>query len=155
MASLSAQKTERLLLKKVPVWLMVLLSFFSLGFYMGIWMLNRKEDIKEMKLAHHLPFLWWRIVTFLLLLFFFLNIFRNFIFTEFGYLYVESLDTIFTFFFLGLLYYSTFRIREVVEEVSTITYNKYLLFFFHIFYIQYKVNRNVVDHPTQSSISSF
>ena len=148
----SGQLTERPLLKKVPVWLMVLLSIFSLGFYMGFWILNRREDIKEMKSVHHIPFLWWRIVTLLLVVLFFLNIFHPFFFTEFGYLHIESFDIIFTFFFIGLLYYTAFRIREVIEDVSTINYNSYLLFFFHIFYIQYKINRKVVEGSKPASI---
>ena len=135
------------ILKKIPVWLMVLLSIISLGFYMGLWVLNRKEDMKELRKSHHIPFLLWTVATILLCVFAFLTIFNKFIFTEIGYLYVESFDTIFAFFFIGLLYYSTFRIREIIEGVSSISYNKYLLFFFHIFYIQYKVNRSVLEKP--------
>ncbi len=140
----SKKQSEQPLLKKVPIWLMILLSVLSLGFYLGFWLLNRKKDLNVLQPNHHIPFTLWTISTVLLIVFFFLNTFNHFIFSNIGYLYVESIDTIFTFFFVGLLYYSAFRIREIIEGTSTITFNKYLLFFFHIFYIQYKVNREVI-----------
>ncbi|MCG7344232.1 hypothetical protein MHZ92_08810 [Sporosarcina sp. ACRSL] len=138
----ASKQNEQPLLKKVPIWLMILLSVLSLGFYLGFWLLNRKRDLNALQSTNHIPFTLWTISTVLLIVFFFLNTFNHFIFSNIGYLYVESMDTIFTFFFIGLLYYSAFRIRELIEETSTITFNKYLLFFFHIFYIQYKVNQN-------------
>lgn len=144
MKTTSTKKTEDLLLKKAPVWLMVILSIISMGFYMGIWMLNRKKDVQQLNSVNHVPFYLWSISTILLIVFFFLNVFRHFIFTDIGYLYVESFDIIFSFFFVGLLYYTVFRMRELIESTSSIKYNQFLLFFFHIFYIQYKVNQNAI-----------
>ncbi|MFD1204966.1 MULTISPECIES: hypothetical protein [Sporosarcina] len=144
MKTTSTKKTEDLLLKKAPVWLMIILSIISMGFYMGIWMLNRKKDVQQLNSVNHVPFYLWSISTILLIVFFFLNVFRHFIFTDIGYLYVESFDIIFSFFFVGLLYYTVFRMRELIESTSSIKYNQFLLFFFHIFYIQYKVNQNAI-----------
>lgn len=144
MKTTSTKKTEDLLLKKAPVWLMVILSIISMGFYMGIWMLNRKKDVQQLNSVNHVPFYLWSISTILLIVFFFLNVFRHFIFTDIGYLYVESFDIIFSFFFVGLLYYTVFRMRELIESTSSIKYNQFLLLFFHIFYIQYKVNQNAI-----------
>lgn len=138
------KKSERTLLKKVPVWLMIVLTIFSLGVYLGFWLLNRKDDLNDLQPKNHIPFTLWTISAILLVIFFFLQTFNQFIFTNIGYLYVESIDIIFSFFFVGLLYYSVFRIREMIEDNSAIRLNKFLLFFFHVFYIQYKVNRNAV-----------
>lgn len=135
------KKKTRPLLKNVPIWLMILLSIISLGAYIGLWMVNRKNDLDDLKKLNHIPFALWTFFTVGLFIFLFLNVFNHFIFSNIGSLYVESFDTIFTFFFVGLLYYSIFRIRDVIEESTAIKFNVYLLFFFHIFYIQYKVNQ--------------
>lgn len=147
------KENTKFLLKKVPIWLMVILSVISLGSYIGLWMVNRKNDINDIKKVNHIPFSLWTFFTVVLFVFLFLNVFNHFIFSEIGSLYVESFDTIFTFFFIGLLYYSVFRIRDVIEEKTTMTFNKYLLFFFHIFYIQYKINRKEIGQTDLKQVS--
>jgi hypothetical protein len=124
-------------LKNVNIIVMVLLSIFSLGFYMGVWMLNRKNDIQQLSMRNHISFGLWRLFTVGLFLFLSLNILKNFIFTEYGFLLIDSYDTIFTFFFIGLVNYSAFRLVELLEKKTDMKFNKVLL----TFYIQFKVNK--------------
>ncbi|MFX3673025.1 MAG: hypothetical protein ACE3JQ_01075 [Paenisporosarcina sp.] len=129
------------LLKPANVILMIFLSIFSLGVYIGVWFLNRKCDIEKMDDRKTVPFMWWKLCTAVLIVFLILNIIKNFIFTEYGFLYIESFDTIFTFFMVGLVNYSAFRIAESIEDKTEIEFNRVLLFLFTIFYIQFKTNR--------------
>ncbi len=128
-------------IKKVNIIVMVLLSIISLGFYMGVWMLNRKNDIQQLSTRNHISFGLWRLFTVGLFLFLSLNILKNFIFTEYGFLLIDSFDTIFTFFFIGLVSYSAFRLAELLEKKTDLKFNKVLLTFFNVFYIQFKVNK--------------
>jgi len=128
-------------LKKVNIIVMVLLSIFSLGFYMGVWMLNRKNDIQQLSTRNYISFGLWIFFTVGLFLFLSLNILKNFIFTEYGFLLIDSYDTIFTFFYIGLVNYSAFRLAELLEKKTDLKFNKVLLTFFNVFYIQFKVNK--------------
>ena len=135
-------------LKKTNVFLMVLLSIFTLGFYMGVWWLNRKNDIRQLSERNYIPFGWWQFFAAGLFLFLLLNILKKFIFTEYSFLYIESYDTIFTFFYIGLLNYSAFRLAELLENRTEIRFNRILLTVFTLFYIQFKVNK---EHKIQAS----
>lgn len=128
-------------LKHVNIIVMVLLAFVTMGSYIGIWVLKRRQDIQNLTSKSSINYSWWRFFTIGLFVFLFLRIFGSIYITEFGMAFIESMDIIFSFFFVGLLYYSIFRIKELLEEKEMIDLNNYLLFFFHIFYIQYKVNR--------------
>ena len=56
-----------------------------------------------------------------------------------------------SFYFLGLLYYSLFRMKELLEErYEDISLNPWLLVLFHVWYLQFKINRlegNGHDQP--------
>lgn len=134
-------KNKGTILKRVNVFLMIILSIFSLGVYIGIWFINRARELKLLDQKRRIPFKWWNFFTGILIIFLGLNIIKNFVFSDFGFLYIESFDTIFSFFLIGLLNYSAFRIAEVFEEKEDIEFNRILLFFFTIFYIQFKTNR--------------
>lgn len=134
-------RTKVALLKPANVIFMILMSVFSLGVYIGVWFLNRKHDIEKMDDRKTVPFIWWKLFTVVLIMFLILHIIKNFIFTDYGFLYIESFDTIFTFFMIGLVNYSAFRIAESIEDNTEIEFNRVLLFMFNIFYIQYKTNR--------------
>ena len=142
MANLKAKKLEKpkQLLKHANIVVMVLLAFITMGSYIGIWVLRRRQDIQSITTKSNINYGWWRFFTIGLFVFLFIRIFGSIFITEFGMGFMESMDIIFTFFFVGLLYYSIFRIKELLEEKEMIDFNNYLLFFFHIFYIQYKVN---------------
>ncbi len=68
--------------------------------------------------------------------------FNTLFLTEYGIAIFDSIETIFTFIGLGLLYFSVFRAKEAIEhEFQEEIYNPWLLFLFHIWYLQYKINR--------------
>ena len=134
------------LFKRANVLLMIFLSIFSLGLYIGIWFINRKKDLEIFDRKRTIPFKWWNVFVAILFIFLLLNIVKNFFFTEYGFLYIESFDIIFTFFMMGLVNYSAFRIAEALEENTDIELNRVLLFFFTIFYLQHKVNRHELNH---------
>ncbi|WP_075618562.1 DUF4234 domain-containing protein [Paenisporosarcina indica] len=135
-------------LKKTNLFVMILLSFFSLGFYMSVWWLKRKDDIRQLSEKNYIPFGWWKFFALGLFMFLLLNILRAFIFTDYGFLVIESFDTIFTFFFIGLLNYSSFRLAETLESKTDIRFNRILLTLFNLFYIQFKVNK---EHKLQTT----
>lgn len=143
MANLKQKKIEKpkQSLKHANIIVMVLLAFITMGSYIGIWVLRRRQDIQSITSKSSISYGWWRFFTIGLFVFLFIRIFGSIFFTEFGMAFMESMDLIFSFFFIGLLYYSIFRIKELLEEKELIDLNNYLLFFFHIFYIQYKVNQ--------------
>ena len=66
--------------------------------------------------------------------------------SDYGKEIINSYETIFNYLFVGLHYYSIFRIKEIMEEYFDMELNIFLLFFFHIFYIQYKINQNQQTH---------
>jgi len=139
---------ERQPLKKINLFVVILLSIFSLGFYMSVWWLKRKDEIRQLSEKNHIPFGWWKFFALGLFMFLLLNILKNFIFTDYGFLVVESFDTIFTFFFIGLLNYSSFRLAETLESKTDLRFNRILLTFFNFFYIQFKVNK---QHKLQTT----
>lgn len=143
--------------KKVPVGLVVLFTFLSLGIYIGYWFLSRKKTIKEFKRSHVIPFKWWLFFT-VILVFSFLNRFiGSIILSPYGIAIFDSIDIIVSFYFLGLLYYSVFRIKEIVEEAyEEEIFSSWLLVLFHVWYIQYKLNRlGDIDHEEKSFTPQF
>ncbi len=134
------------LFKRANVLLMIILSIFSLGLYIGIWFINRKKDLEIFDRKRTIPFKWWNVFVAILFVFMLLNMLKNFVFTEYGFLYIESFDIIFTFFMMGLVNYSAFRSAEALEENTDIEFNRVLLFFFTIFYLQHKSNRYELNH---------
>lgn len=126
---------------KTNVFLMVIFSILTMGTYIGYWFLKRRNDIERIDLNHHLSFGMWKLFTFISFAMLLVQLFGGMILSEVGLLTMDSLNMMFSFLFFGVLYYSIFRIKEVVEENSEIELNKYALFFMHIYYIQYKLNR--------------
>lgn len=128
--------------KKVHVGLVILYSFLSLGIYLGYWFLNRKESIKEYRGSHALPFKWWLVFTGLLVVSFLYRFIGPIVLTPYGTALFDSIDLIVSFYFLGLLYYSVFRLKEILEEAyGERIFSSWLLVLFHVWYLQYKINR--------------
>ncbi len=121
--------------------LVIILSLVTFATYIGFWFLKRKDAFNNFG-KHHVPFNLWIVATIFLVISLVHFIIGNFIFTPFGLVYIESYNIILTYLFIALLYYSIFRIKDVLErEYHHLELNKYLTFFFHIWYIQYKINQ--------------
>lgn len=128
------------LFKKTNVPLMVFLSSVSLGIYVPYWFLSRRKNFETLK--NNLNFTALKVLFGLYTFSFILNFVHTAIFTELGINVFNSLDLILTFFGLGIMYFSVFRARDSIEdELNEKVYNPWLLVIFHIWYLQYKLNR--------------
>ncbi|MDN4492242.1 hypothetical protein [Ureibacillus aquaedulcis] len=127
--------------RKFNLLFMILLSFITLGAYIGVWFLQHKQRFEEFSQKTKLYFGWWKFFTIFSFVFLFIKLFGSMVLSEYGIVNIQSYETIFNFFFIGLLYYSIFRLKDCLEEEYDLYLNKYLLFFFHIFYIQFKLNQ--------------
>ncbi|GAA0465656.1 hypothetical protein [Alkalibacillus silvisoli] len=128
-------------LPKTYLILMIIMTFITLGAYIGFWFLKRKKHFQSINQQHYIPFRWWVVATIYLVISLLLALVGELIFTPYGLVHIESLEFILVYFFLALLYFSIFRVKELLEEFEGLEINKYLLFIFHIFYLQYKINR--------------
>jgi len=132
--------TENHSLKKSNMFLLVFLSIITLGAYIGLWFLRQREDINRLSGKNGIHFGLWRLFVFLSFAFLFIRLFGAMILSDYGMAYMLSFDTLFSYLFIALLYYSIFRLKDVLEVEEGLELNKYLLFFLHIFYIQFKIN---------------
>lgn len=139
------EKSEMIYMKKTNVFFVVFLSVLTLGIYIGYWFLSRKKDIIRLREQNYIPFKWWLVFIIFLVVSFIYQFLGAAFLTDLGLNFFDSLDTICSFFYLGLLYYSTFRLKELLEEeVEEEIFSPVLLVLFHIWYLQYKINR-IVD----------
>jgi len=128
--------------KKLNLLWMILLTFFTLGAYIGIWFIKNKKNIVNMSAKHGIQFGIWILFTVISFSFLFISLFGGVVLSDYGEEIINSYETIFNYLFVGLHYYSIFRMKEMMEEYLDMDMNVYFLFFFHIFYIQYKINQN-------------
>jgi purine-cytosine permease-like protein len=138
----TSQMSNQSSLKKVNVALVILLSILTMGVYLGYWILNRRKSIEAISEHNFIPFKWWWACTIYLIVSLLYKIIGIFILTAYGMAVFDSVDIILSFYFLGLLYYSVFRIKELLENIfCEDTFKPWLLVLFHIWYLQYKINR--------------
>ncbi|QPC48280.1 hypothetical protein [Mangrovibacillus cuniculi] len=128
--------------KKVPLLLTLLLSFITFGVYMAYWFIRERKNFTNQEGIRVISIkLWWAFLLFLIVSFFH-SLIGTFLFTPYGLAITESVDVILSAYFLGLLYYSVFRIRDIVEDThQEKIFKPWLLVLFHIWYVQYKVNQ--------------
>src|SRR5699024_8138863 len=131
-------------LKKKNIGLVILLSIVKLDVYIRYWFIykqSRYQLVDKINNIHYKYSIATKIYLSVSIVFYIIG---EFVFSIVGLYMLDSIDLILTYFFLGLLYYSLFRMKESLEEVyAEADVNKYLLFFFHIWYIQYKINKIV------------
>lgn len=128
--------------KKLNLLWMILLTFFTLGAYIGVWFIKNKKNIVNMSAKHGIQFGIWIIFTVISFSFLFITLFGGIVLSNYGEEIINSYKTIFNYLFIGLHYYSIFRMKAMMEEYFDMEMNVYFLFFFHIFYIQHKINQN-------------
>jgi len=127
--------------RRVNLVLVILFSFITLGAYIGVWFLRHRDRIQRFSNKVEIHFGLWKVFTIVSFIFLFIKLFGSVVLSEYGVVNIQSYETIFNFFFIGLLYYSIFRFKDSLEDECDLYLNKYLLFIFHIFYIQYKLNQ--------------
>lgn len=136
---INVQKEESGSFKKSNLLLLFVLLFITLGAYIGVWFMKNKNSFQNMSCKTSIHFGIWKWFTIISFLFLFIHFFGEIVLSDYGMANIKSYEIIFSFFFVGLLYYSIFRLREFFEVTYSIELNKYILFFLHIFYIQYKI----------------
>lgn len=128
--------------KKTNTVLIIFLTIITSGIYLGYWFLSRKDSIQSFKEKHHVSFGWWTVAVVFLSVSLFLNLFGWIFLTATGQIVIESVNVILSFYFLGLLYYSVFRIKELIERnYDEFTIKSIWLVLFHVWYLQFKLNR--------------
>ena len=128
--------------KKLNVLWMILVTFFTVGAYIGVWFIRNKKNIESITVKHGIHFGLWTFFTVLSFIFLFISLFGGVVLSDYGEEMITSYETIFNYLFIGLHYYSIFRIKAMLEDHFDMDINVYFLFFLHIFYIQYKINKN-------------
>ncbi|ESU34316.1 hypothetical protein G3A_01705 [Bacillus sp. 17376] len=134
--------TNEIGFKKRNVGLTVLLTIVTMGIYLGYWFLKERKTLKSIDSQNRIPFMLWWTATIFLFISFFYNLIGSAFLTPYGKAVFNSIDIIFTFYYLGLLYYSVFRIKDLIEELySEEIFKPWLLVLFNVWYLQYKINR--------------
>lgn len=137
-----AKSSTEMGFRKRNISLVVLLTIVTMGIYLGYWFLKEKETLKSIDSKRVIPIrLWWAATIFLSVSFFY-NIIGSAFLTPYGKAFFNSVDIIITFYYLGLLYYSVFRIRDLIEGFyQEEIIRPWLLILFNVWYLQYKINR--------------
>ena len=135
-------KTMEPQFKRVNLAVVIILSIVTLGVYLGYWFLKERHTLKEIEKGSIIPIKLWWLFTILLALSFIYHFLGPILLTPYGDAVFTSFDMIMSYYFLGLLYYSVFRMRDILqEEYEDVTFNPWLLVLFHVWYLQYKLNR--------------
>lgn len=68
----------------------------------------------------------------------------------------DSVDMIISSYFLAILYFSVFRTKELLEGyVDEPIFKSWLLVLFHIWYVQYKINRIFPERGDLGEVKQF
>ncbi|MYL33834.1 DUF4234 domain-containing protein [Pontibacillus yanchengensis] len=138
---LREKEEEVIPFKKVNIVLMVFLTILTIGIYTAYWFINRKNTLDSFSKKNYIPSKWWYAFLIYLSISFVYTFLGGFLFSEFGLAILDSIDTIITFYFVGLLYYSVFRLKEMIEaQAKEANIKSWLLVLFNLWYIQYKIN---------------
>lgn len=120
--------------------LLFLLSNITLGAYVPYWFISRKNPLQY--LTSKLNFLNLYIMLGIYMFFLVYYVIGGVLLNELGQNLMDSISWIVTFWGFGILYYSSFRIVEAVEEdMGERVFNRFLVLLLHIWYIQYVLNK--------------
>ena len=118
------------------------LTNLTFGVYVPYWFLSRRDSIDQLgKVELHFKLLKMFFVLYIGLAFYY--IIGGAIFTEDGAAFIDTMNIWITFIGLGITYYSVFRVAEAIEKnIDMKIFNRWLLILFHIWYLQYKINKS-------------
>ncbi|MGN7387261.1 hypothetical protein [Sporosarcina sp. SAFN-015] len=127
--------------KKTNTAIAVLLTNVTMGVYLPYWFISRRDSISQLgKVQLNYNWLKFLFVMYAFLAFYF--VIGGAFLTEMGVDFMDTFNIIITFIGLGITYYSVFRVAEAIEEkAGEEIFNRVLLILFHIWYLQYKINR--------------
>lgn len=127
--------------KKTNTALAVVLTNVTFGVYLPYWFISRRDSISQLgKVQLSYNWLKFLFVMYAFLAFYF--VIGGAFLTEMGIDFMDTINIIVTFIGLGITYYSVFRVAEAIEEKNgEDIFNRVLLILFHIWYLQYKINR--------------
>ncbi|WP_060206643.1 DUF4234 domain-containing protein [Sporosarcina koreensis] len=127
--------------KKTNTALAVVLTNVTFGIYLPYWFISRRDSISQLgKVQLSYNWLKFLFVMYAFLAFYF--VIGGAFLTEMGVDFMDTFNIIITFIGLGITYYSVFRVAEAIEEKNGENiFNRVLLILFHIWYLQYKINR--------------
>lgn len=120
--------------------ILFLLSNLTLGAYVPYWFISRKNTLQYLtsKLNFSTLYIMLGLYIFFLAYYVMGGVFLN----ELGQNLMDSISWIVTFWGFGILYYSTFRIVEAVEEnMGERVFNRFFVLLLHIWYIQFVLNK--------------
>ena len=128
--------------KKTNTALAVVLTNVTFGVYVPYWFISRRDSISQLgKVQVNYNWLKFLFVMYAFLAFYF--VIGGAFLTEMGMDFVETLNVIITFIGLGITYYSVFRVAEAIEnKTGDKVFNRVLLILFHIWYLQFKINKH-------------
>lgn len=130
--------------KKTNMLFVVLMSFITFGIYICYWFLSRKDSFIKLQAKDWIPYKWWIFFLVFTIISFLYSLMGSLVFTDYGVAILDSFEVIITFYFIGCLYYSVFRAREMIENhLNESIFKTWLLVIFHIWYLQYKLNKLV------------
>ena len=112
--------------KKLNVLWMILVTFFTLGAYIGVWFIRNKKNIESITVKHGIHFGLWTFFTVLSFIFLFISLFGGVVLSDYGEEMITSYETIFNYLFIGLHYYSIFRIKAMLEDHFDMDINVYI-----------------------------
>jgi len=128
--------------KKVHPALAFILTNITLGAYVPYWFISRRDAFEQLGKTE-LKYKALKLFFVLYILMFGYYFAGKALFTDTGANFAETIHLWITFTGLGITYYSAFRIAEMMErECEDFQYNKILLLLFHIWYLQFKINKN-------------
>lgn len=127
--------------KKVHPAVAIVLTNITLGAYVPFWFLSRRKSVEQLFKTN----INYKSLYILLFLYIFMALYYfmgKALFTETGANFMETISLWITFIGLGITYYCVFRFAEVIEqEIDDVRFNKAFLILFHIWYLQFKINK--------------
>jgi Domain of unknown function (DUF4234) len=139
-------KDEKLAFKKTNVLFMVVLSHVTFGIYVPYWFLTRRKAFEQLSANSKIPVKAIKCVLVLYILSSLATIVGPFFLTEYGLELKNSLDYILTMYSVGIILYSVFRAKDMINEYFDKTEVKAIpAALFHIWYLQHKINRLFVE----------
>ena len=128
--------------KRTNIFFVLFMSFMTFGIYICYWFLSRKNSFKKLGGENRIPYKWWTFFLLFTMVSFLYSLIGNAMFSKYGIDVLNSYEVIISFYFVGCLYFSIFRARDVIEDhVGERIFSPVLLVIFHIGYLQYQLNK--------------
>jgi hypothetical protein len=144
------QRSEEVLFKKANVFVMVILSYITFGIYVPYWFLSRRKAFEQLSSDSKLPYRGVKFLLFMYIIMLLLLVTGPMFLTEYGLELKDSIDYILTMYGFGIVLYSVFRAKEMINDHYDLNVIKPVpAAFFHIWYLQYKLNQLSKDKVTE------